>query len=220
MRDIRNVKKDIGSYLDETRPKRQRAVSYFAFFLIMLFASFLYGRTTVAEDISATGVMKSDIVSGNTLNDNHNSSLCPLPKVFPAGEYQNSWDKVLSYCDIIESSAANWGFDPQLIASIIMIESGGDPSAISQSGAIGIMQIMSSDGLSKQLFGDYFSSRPTVVELLDPKFNIEWGTSFLASLLKTYGNDIREALLHYGPANVGYEGYADKVLNVYKSIAD
>ena len=100
-----------------------------------------------------------------------------------------------------------------------MLESGGDPSAISQSGAIGLMQIMSSDGLSRQLYGDYFSSRPTVLDLLDPGYNIEWGTSHLASLINIYGS-LREALFHYGPMDVGYEEYADMVLSVYSQIND
>ena len=50
-------------------------------------------------------------------------------------------------------------------------------------------------------------------QLLDPQFNISYGTRMLAELVKRYGN-AREALRAYGPMDVGYS-YADTVLAIY-----
>jgi len=218
---MKDVRSNVNGYLDRTRPKRQKVTENIAFFIIMLFAAYIFGRMDRAEEIRKNGI-QPDPVSASSLQSTQNKSTqdsCSLPEIFPAPEYQDSWENTLRFCEEIESSSAKWGFEPELIATLIMLESGGDPSAISQSGAIGLMQIMSSDGLSRQLYGDYFSSRPTVLDLLDPGYNIEWGTSHLASLINIYGS-LREALFHYGPMDVGYEEYADMVLSVYSQIND
>jgi hypothetical protein len=218
---MKDVRSNVNGYLDRTRPKRQKVTENIAFFIIMLFAAYIFGRMDRAEEIRKNGI-QPDPVSASSQQGTQNKSTqgnCSLPEIFPAQEYQDSWENTLRFCEEIESSSAKWGFEPELIATLIMLESGGDPSAISQSGAIGLMQIMSSDGLSRQLYGDYFSSRPTVLDLLDPGYNIEWGTSHLASLINIYGS-LREALFHYGPMDVGYEEYADMVLSVYSQIND
>ena len=97
-------------------------------------------------------------------------------------------------------------------------ESGGNPQAYSASGAVGLLQVMPSDGLAASfqcINGPCFSNRPTIKELLDPEYNIFYGTAMLASLNKQY-NNIRDALKYYGPAGIGYT-YADKVLTLWKS---
>jgi soluble lytic murein transglycosylase-like protein len=63
--------------------------------------------------------------------------------------------------------------------------------------------------------GPCFANRPTINQLEDPKFNIQYGTNMLAGLLRKNG-DVREALKAYGPMNVGYY-YADIVLGLYKN---
>ncbi|MBW6441471.1 transglycosylase SLT domain-containing protein [Patescibacteria group bacterium] len=109
--------------------------------------------------------------------------------------------------------------DPILLAALIMQESGGDQDAISSSGAVGLMQVMPSDGKASEFMcinGPCFSNRPTIQELLDPTFNIEYGTNFLSGLVSNHG--VREGLFRYGPAGVGYEGYADKVIALSEMI--
>lgn len=102
--------------------------------------------------------------------------------------------------------------DPLLIAAVIWQESGGDPLAFSSSGAVGLMQIMPSDGIAADdicINGPCFADRPTTVELQDPEFNIRYGCRMLADLIVRRGSE-REALFAYGPENIGYE-YADTV---------
>jgi soluble lytic murein transglycosylase-like protein len=103
-----------------------------------------------------------------------------------------------------------------LIAALITQESAGKPDAYSHSGAVGLMQVMSRDGIAAKFQcknGPCFYDRPSMAELYDPEFNIQWGTQFLASLLARHGN-IRDALKAYGPMDRGYE-YADLVLSIY-----
>jgi soluble lytic murein transglycosylase-like protein len=95
-------------------------------------------------------------------------------------------------------------------------ESGGNHLAYSHSGAVGLLQVMPRDGIAAGFMcknGPCFAKRPTISELQDPEFNINYGAGMLSGLNNKY-LDIREALKSYGPMDVGY-AYADKVLAIY-----
>ncbi len=135
---------------------------------------------------------------------------CPLSSTYP--------DKVLRWCDLIVETASQHNLPPELIAAVILQESGGDSQAYSSSGAVGLMQVMPRDGLAARfqcVNGPCFASRPTIAELQDPAYNIEYGTRMLAGLLARHG-DLRSALKAYGPMDVGYR-YADIVLSIYEN---
>lgn len=127
-------------------------------------------------------------------------------------------ESVRRWDSLIREKAQKFNIDPNLIAALILQESGGDSSAYSSSGAVGLMQIMPRDGIASSFTcGDHpcFQNRPSMQELYDPEFNIEYGIRFLAGLINKHGS-IREALYHYGPYDVGYR-YADIVLNIYRT---
>jgi hypothetical protein len=125
---------------------------------------------------------------------------------------------VRQWCSSIDKYARENNLDPNLIAAVITQESGGQPQAYSSSGAVGLMQIMPSDGISAGFMcvsGPCFSGRPTSSALENPDYNISYGTRMLAGLVQRDGS-IREALRAYGPMNVGYS-YADLILSIYNS---
>jgi hypothetical protein len=103
-----------------------------------------------------------------------------------------------------------FALDPNLIAAVMLQESGGQHLAYSHSGAVGLMQVMPRDGIAQKFMcknGPCFTNRPTISELEDPDFNVAYGTGMLAGLNNRFGN-IRDALKSYGPMDVGYS-YAD-----------
>jgi soluble lytic murein transglycosylase-like protein len=119
---------------------------------------------------------------------------------------------------LIESAASETGLDPDLIAAVMLQESGGDPQAYSTSGAVGLMQVMPKDGIASEFMcgnAPCFMNRPTIDDLLNPAFNIRYGSSYLSGLIGKKGTE-REALFSYGPMDMGY-GYADIVLAIYKN---
>jgi soluble lytic murein transglycosylase-like protein len=135
----------------------------------------------------------------------------------PCDVNENYPDKVLQWCGWITHFANLNGFSPDLIAGLIWYESGGDPTAYSRSGAVGLMQVMPRDGLAASFIcvnGPCFASRPTIKELEDPYFNLEYGTRMLAGLVNRH-QSLREGLKSYGPAGAGYT-YADKVISIYE----
>ncbi len=91
---------------------------------------------------------------------------------------------------------------------------------ISSMGAVGLMQVMPKDGIAASLVcinGPCFAGRPSTQELLDPEFNLDYGSGMLSRLINDRGS-IRDALKAYGPRDVGYT-YADKVLAIYDQLA-
>ncbi len=138
---------------------------------------------------------------------------CEVSPRFPEAVYR--------WCGLITRYASENGLDPDLIAALIVQESGGKPDAYSRSGAVGLMQVMPRDGIAASfrcVNGPCFASRPSMAELYDPEFNIRYGTRMLAGLISKRGS-VRDGLMAYGPMNVGYS-YADKVLAIYERFRD
>jgi len=137
------------------------------------------------------------------------SADCQVSPKFP--------ERILRWCTLITEYSGKHGLDPNLIAALILQESGGNPDAYSKSGAVGLMQVMPRDGKAASFMcknGPCFANRPSSAELYDPELNIKFGTKMLAGLISREGN-IRDALKSYGPMDVGYY-YADIVLRLYE----
>ena len=117
--------------------------------------------------------------------------------------YVGSGSVTPEFCTFIFRYAPQVGLDPYLIAGLISVESSFNPNAISSAGAVGLMQVMPRDGLAAELYPGVFDDRPTVAELLQPEFNVSYGTSLLANLSRYYGS-LRDGLFHYGPIGIGY----------------
>lgn len=118
---------------------------------------------------------------------------------------------IKQWCGYIELESAKYSLDPLLVAAVIQQESGGDAHAgyytttvdgvtynCSADGAIGLMQVMPSDGLAQAKYGSLFAGRPTVKELYDPATNIHEGVKILAGKIAAAG-DYYTGVKNYGP---------------------
>lgn len=86
----------------------------------------------------------------------------------------------------INEMAKMYNVDPNLIAIVMTMESGGDAKAMSPDNAQGLMQItpMTAGDIAKK-----FLKKPvTTYDLSDPKTNIEFGTAYLAYLRGVFGD--------------------------------
>jgi soluble lytic murein transglycosylase-like protein len=173
-------------------------------------------------DASAAGLETNQ--SQNVVNDSNSAAtsanqtaeqpaidptVCAVSEKYP--------ESIRQWCTLITRYSQQYNLDPDLIAALIWQESGGNPLAYSHSGAVGLMQVMPRDGLAANFMcpsGPCFANRPTISELQNPEFNISYGVGMLAGLFNKYGS-LREALLYYGPTDVGYY-YADIVLGLYE----
>jgi len=94
---------------------------------------------------------------------------------------------------LIRSQAMASRISPKLVSAVITIESHGDPSAISSTGAAGLMQLMPE---TAAFYG--------VGNRFDPESNISGGCHYLRDLLARYHNNVSLALAAYnaGPGAV------------------
>jgi soluble lytic murein transglycosylase-like protein len=90
------------------------------------------------------------------------------------------------YEGLVQSSCDKYGVDPKLVHSIIAAESDYDPGAVSERGAIGLMQLMPE---TAQTYG--------VSNAFDPRENIEAGVRYLKDLIQIYKDDLDRILAAY-----------------------
>jgi len=170
-----------------------------------------HGRSSLADAAeSSSDQGRGDPNIAHASYQSGGSSECSLPKSYPVN--------IRRWCEPIERYAHETGLPANLIAAVMLQESGGNPEAFSHSGAVGLMQVMPRDGIASKFMcvnGPCFASRPTINELKDPDFNIAFGTRMLANLYEHNGS-YREALFRYGPMDVGYR-YADLVLTIWEN---
>ncbi len=177
--------------------------------LLLYFLNSLVNPSSVA--VAATEPPSSSAKDSAAFPQTNSNSECASQSRYP--------EKVRGWCLLIETTSAEYGLDPLLIAAVMLIESGGQPEVISRSGAVGLMQVMPRDGIATSfqcINGPCFANRPSIADLLDPEFNVDYGTRMLSGLINKTG-DVREALKSYGPYDVGYD-YADKVLTIYAGL--
>jgi len=119
-----------------------------------------------------------------------------------------------AYDGLIEASALENAVDPKLVKSVMLVESGFDPAAISRKGARGLMQLMPET-----------AAEHGVSDVHDPRQNIAAGTRHLSRLLSYYGGNLVKSLAAYnaGEAAVDrYDGvppYGETQLYVRKTLA-
>lgn len=96
------------------------------------------------------------------------------------------------------------GLDPLLILAVVAIESSFNPIAQSDSGAMGLMQIV------PRFHEDKLASRRESV--LDPRVNIEIGTQVLREYIRRAGTEAAGLQLYNGSPDDPAAAYANKVM--------
>src|SRR5882762_3906455 len=98
------------------------------------------------------------------------------------------------FANFIADSAHAHGVAPELVASVIAVESNFNPNAVSLKSARGLMQLMPKT-----------ATRFGVTNVFDPRQNIDAGTRYLKELLLRYNGDLATTLAAYnaGPDRIG-----------------
>lgn len=90
--------------------------------------------------------------------------------------------RAMQWMPISEKAGEAWGVSPRLITAIIAIESGGNPTVVSKSGAVGLMQLKASTSGHDVYRHMGWSGEPSTSELKNPERNISMGTAYLSIL--------------------------------------
>ena len=143
--------------------------------LVVAVAGLAYrqGRSDAYEDIAAARA----------------TALAPVSAQADAAEAGNhrvaiSWlpETVGPWVPLIEEASEEHGVAADLIAIVLLVESGGNPSAKSSAGAIGLMQVMPATG-------EYIATKRKISNytLSQPETNIDFGAWYLAEQLRAFG---------------------------------
>jgi soluble lytic murein transglycosylase-like protein len=116
----------------------------------------------------------------------------------------------------ITEAAARHNVDPNLVRSVVKVESNFNPNAVSRKGAMGLMQLM--PGTARSL---------NVTNPFDPQQNVDAGVRHLKKLLESFGGDIKLSLAAYNagagavtrsagvPRFAETQNYVRRITNLY-----
>ena len=115
--------------------------------------------------------------------------------------------------EVVSAASTRNNIPANLIKSVISVESGFNPNAVSRKGAQGLMQLMPETALAMGVQNPF-----------DPSENVEGGARYLRDLLGLFHNDVPKALAAYnaGPERVeqyhGVPPYPETVAYVSRVI--
>jgi soluble lytic murein transglycosylase-like protein len=116
----------------------------------------------------------------------------------------------------VRQYAAHYRVPPELIAALIDVESRWNPRAVSNKGAMGLMQLMPSTARSLNVRNPF-----------DPEQNVDAGVRHLKQLLENYGGDVNLTLAAYNagsgavarssgiPRFAETQNYVRRITNLY-----
>ena len=113
------------------------------------------------------------------------------------------------FAPLIEQHAKAQGLDAALLKAMIAVESAFDPDAVSDKGALGLMQVLPATGARYGLADD--RRRTIVQKLLDPAVNVRIGARYLRDLLAMFANDLTLALAAYNAGEQSVRQYGNRV---------
>lgn len=113
--------------------------------------------------------------------------------------------------DMASTAAQKYGLDPNVFKQLVQVESGWNPAAVSDRGAVGLTQLMPGTAAGLGVADPY-----------DPAQSLEGGAKYLRQMLDKFGGDYTKALAAYnaGPGAVekanGVPPYQETIAYVRK----
>ncbi len=143
----------------------------------------------------------------------------PQARARPVGDSKSARTSLAQWREHIRQAADKYRLPEALLLAVMAVESNFDQQALSEKGAMGLMQLM--PGTAKDMY---------VSDAWDPAQNIEGGARYLRILANQYGGDMVRTLAAYnaGPEAVRRAGgavpgipetqeYVKKVVALYHS---
>jgi len=146
--------------------------------------------TSVIRSDPRTGrLVRSVVVTAKSMAGRQVAENVVAPRVIPpadAGAAGESAPAAANLQEAVDRIAGRHGLPPELLHSVIQVESNYNPNAVSPKGALGIMQLIPA---TARRFG--------VTDVFDPVENIEGGARYLQYLLGLFDGDYPLALAAY-----------------------
>ncbi|MDX1352028.1 MAG: murein transglycosylase domain-containing protein [Thiomicrorhabdus sp.] len=125
-------------------------------------------------------------------------------------------DSIKNYQAWVNEYATKYRVSAELIFAIMHVESAFNPRAVSQSNALGLMQVKANAaGRDVYRHIDQRAGQPSPAELFNPKENIRVGTAYMGLLNNLYLKDIRNSENKELVAISAYNGGLSTVLKLF-----
>ncbi|TCV95202.1 transglycosylase SLT domain-containing protein [Biostraticola tofi] len=134
----------------------------------------------------------------------------PQQKLLPAKQHRGI------YGDYIHNASSIYGVDETLVRAIIQVESGYNPTVVSKSNAIGLMQLKASTAGRDAYRLQGRQGQPSNHELKDAATNIDLGTAYLGILQKQLAGITNAETRRYA-MTVSYVNGAGALLRTFSS---
>jgi soluble lytic murein transglycosylase-like protein len=116
---------------------------------------------------------------------------------------------VKRYEPLIARYAKQHDVDAALVKAMVAVESGFEPTAVSNKGALGLMQVVPE---TAERYGVVADSKRTIAQkLFDPETNLRIGTQYLRDLLALFTGDVTLALAAYNAGEAAVQRYDNRV---------
>ncbi|MGP3593316.1 membrane-bound lytic murein transglycosylase EmtA [Vagococcus sp. WN89Y] len=125
--------------------------------------------------------------------------------------------RAMQWMPIAEKAGAAWGVSPRLLIAMIAVESGGNPTLVSKSNAVGLMQIKASTAGREVYRHMGWSGQPSTSELKNPERNISMGAAYLSILEHGQLAGIRDPQVMQYALVVAYVNGAGALLRTFSS---
>ena len=207
-----------------------RYVTHTLTMVLVLVLGFLIGSRyqRVLDNVEGlqtlVAVEKSKISELDAANA-HLASVIRLREILAENRIYLSRSNVESLASNVDKVSRKFGVDSDMIYAVIQTESAFDPMAMSDSGAMGLMQLLPSTAreVAAQL-----NIRWTDEKILwDPMTNLEMGTFYLSTLLTRFDNvEVALAAYNQGPNRIAAlqsiqealpMEYSDRVLSAFSA---
>jgi soluble lytic murein transglycosylase-like protein len=159
-------------------------------FVSCFLAFFALNMTTPVVAISFSQAESTSVESDNTQKETQKEPVADPEKGSKKRLAPLFTPEVLYWEDQIISWSKKYAVDPNLVATIMQIESCGDPKATSHAGAAGLFQVMPFHFVNGE-------------NAYDPDTNARRGLGYLANVLNARQNDARLALAAYNGGLAG-----------------
>jgi soluble lytic murein transglycosylase-like protein len=174
--------------------------------MLVLVMGFLVGARyqRVLDNVEAlqslTAVQKNRISELNTANS-HLASVVRLHEILAENRIYLSRSNVEAMASRVEQVSRKYGVGSDMIYAVIRVESSFDPMALSNKGAMGLMQLLPS---TAREVASRLNIRWTDERMLwDPMTNLEMGTFYLSTLMTRFDNvEVALAAYNQGPNRI------------------
>ncbi len=176
--------------------------------LIAFFAPLkLHAFSMLLPDEEFRHMLRETIVEADSFEDRWDAEVWMVDMAGRLKKFVPDKKELLFILRTVHRESIRYGIDPQMVLSIIHVESSFDKYAISTVGAMGLMQVM--PFWKKELGGKSDN-------LLDIATNIRYGCAILKTYIKMEKGNKARALARYN-GSLGETWYPNRVLKVWRN---